>query len=220
MPLSPPIKNLVFDFDGTLADSFDAVCRIGMRLAREVGVSAESPPVPEALRGKSTREVIRELGIPLRSLPGWVNRVRTELKAEVPNLRPFPGVPEALHTLRERGVVLAIMSSNSRENITAFLKNHDLDGVFAGLHTSSHLFGKSRSLRQLLRKTGMHPKETAYAGDEVRDIEAARKAELRAVAVSWGFNSRELLARHHPDFLVDRPRQLHETIPVSGAAEA
>jgi phosphoglycolate phosphatase-like HAD superfamily hydrolase len=45
-------------------------------------------------------------------------------------------------------------------------------------------------------------------GDEVRDIETARQAGVAVAAVTWGFNSRELLARHAPDYLVERPEPI------------
>ncbi len=213
MPETPPqIKYLVFDFDGTLADSFDAVCRIGLRLAREAGVSPDKPIRPEDFREMTAREIMRELQIPLSKLPGWLHRVRAELKAEVPRLRPFPGIPETVRDLVAAGMVPAVLSSNSAENINAFLRYHGLAREFAHIHTSSRLFGKGRSLKRLLHRQGFPAEETVYAGDEVRDVEAAREAGVRSVAVSWGFNARDLLAAHRPDFLLDEPRQLLDLV--------
>ncbi len=47
-------------------------------------------------------------------------------------------------------------------------------------------------------------------GDETRDIEAAKKSKIKIVAVTWGFNSSNVLAQHQPDFLIDIPQQLTE----------
>jgi phosphoglycolate phosphatase len=51
-----------------------------------------------------------------------------------------------------------------------------------------------------------------YVGDETRDIEAARKIQIQVIAVSWGFNSREVLAEQKPDFLISHPSQLIEVV--------
>ena len=51
-------------------------------------------------------------------------------------------------------------------------------------------------------------KEIVYVADETRDIEAAKKAKVRIISVTWGFNSREILKKQNPDFLVDRPEEI------------
>lgn len=63
-------------------------------------------------------------------------------------------------------------------------------------------------MHDLLRKYGIRPEETIYVGDETRDIEAARKTNIEIIAVSWGYNSKQLLEKQKPDFLIDKPRQL------------
>ncbi|PSB03825.1 HAD family hydrolase, partial [Merismopedia glauca] len=57
-----------------------------------------------------------------------------------------------------------------------------------------------------------NPAKVIYVGDETRDIEAARKSKIKAIAVCWGFNFREILAKYKPDFLIDRPSQLLEVV--------
>ncbi len=54
----------------------------------------------------------------------------------------------------------------------------------------------------------MNSEEVIYVGDETRDIEAAKKINSKVIAVSWGFNTKEALARHNPDFLIHQPSEL------------
>ena len=70
------------------------------------------------------------------------------------------------------------------------------------------MFGKHRSLKRLLKTYHMKPAETIYIGDEVRDIEACRKAKVQIIAVTWGFNSKRILERAKPDFIADKPEDI------------
>ena len=74
------------------------------------------------------------------------------------------------------------------------------------------LFGKERVLRQIIRKNQLNPAQVIYVGDETRDVEAARKTAIRVIAVGWGFNTSQALARHQPDFLIQRPGELVEVV--------
>jgi phosphoglycolate phosphatase-like HAD superfamily hydrolase len=63
-----------------------------------------------------------------------------------------------------------------------------------------------------LRKESLNPEEVVYVGDETRDIEAAKKSQIKVIAVTWGFNSKQVLAAQNPDFLIDRPEELIKVI--------
>ena len=67
------------------------------------------------------------------------------------------------------------------------------------------LFGKATAIRKLLRREDVEPREFLYVGDEVRNVEAARKAGVDVAAVAWGYNAAELLSRHTPTYLWDNP---------------
>ncbi len=71
-----------------------------------------------------------------------------------------------------------------------------------------NLFEKGRAIEHLLSQLRCDRQEVIYVGDETRDIEAAKKTKIRAISVSWGFNSPEILAAHNPDFLIHQPREL------------
>jgi HAD superfamily hydrolase (TIGR01549 family) len=205
----PSPQLLLFDFDGTLVDSFLATLSAGNRLALSFGY----PPLSEAearkLRKLSARQILSRSGIPISHLPRWIRAMRKELRQEIPNLQPHPGLTDVLRQLVRGGTQLGIVTSNSRENITSFLHRTAWDQLFTHLECGT-LFGKSLHIRRILRRTGISAGETGYVGDELRDIEAARKAGVRAIAISWGFNDRSALALGEPDFLCDLPAQLLE----------
>ncbi|MEM6445509.1 MAG: HAD hydrolase-like protein [Cyanobacteria bacterium P01_D01_bin.123] len=203
---------ILFDFDGTLADTLDAVVEIANRLAEEFGYEPVSRAKLEELKRLDGREVLRRSQVPLLKIPSLIRRLRSELYRELPHLNPIPGIESALQKLHAEGHVLGVLTSNSQENVTAFLDARELSSYFSFVHSGLTLFGKGRIMRRLLSRYELSPRCTIYVGDETRDIDAARFARTSSVAVSWGFNARELLAQSAPDRLIDRPEELPQAI--------
>ncbi|MDX2100769.1 MAG: HAD-IA family hydrolase [Leptolyngbyaceae cyanobacterium bins.59] len=199
---------VVFDFDGTIADTLDAVVHIANHLADEFGYQPVGAEEVKRLRHMSSREVIQQSKIPFIKIPFLVRKVRTELKAQIPTLKPVSGMPETLKQLKQQGNRMGIITSNSEENVIAFLKSNEMKDAIDFVYSGVSLFGKGRLIRRFLKESNLPAESVLYVGDETRDIEAAKRAGTRAVAVTWGFNSREVLTSHRPDFLVDRPEEL------------
>ncbi len=203
---------IIFDFDGTIADSFGTFVAITNRLAIEYGFPTIGPEEVQHFRSLSSREIIRQSKVPRIRLPFFLRRFRREFNSEVCNLKPIPGMKEALLALKHRGDCLGIVSSNSEENVRSFLKTQGLEDLFDFVGGGLSLFGKEKVLRQIIRKNHLNPARVIYVGDETRDVEAARKTEIKVIAVGWGFNTSQALARHQPDFLIQHPGQLVEVL--------
>jgi phosphoglycolate phosphatase len=206
------VNVIIFDFDGTIADSFGTFVAITNRLAIEYGFPTLGPEEVQHFRSLSSREIIRQAKVPRIRLPFFLRRFRREFNSEVCNLQPIAGMKEALLALKHRGDRLGIVSSNSEENVRSFLKTQDLEALFDFVGGGLPLFGKEKILRQIIRKNHLNPARVIYVGDETRDVEAARKTEIKVIAVGWGFNTSQALARHQPDFLIQHPNQLVEVL--------
>ncbi|MBD2121728.1 HAD-IA family hydrolase [Trichocoleus sp. FACHB-262] len=199
---------IIFDFDGTLADTLEAIVAITNRLAIEFGYKAVNSEEVKKLQNLSSQEIIRYSKIPILKLPFLMRRVKNELKQEIPHLKPIHGIQEALWALKQDGNRLGIVTSNAESNVLTFLKHHDLYELFDFVYSGSSLFGKNKVLSRLLLQKQINPNTVIYVGDETRDIEAAKQVKIKSVAVSWGFNSRQALARQNPDFLIGQPDEL------------
>src|SRR5262245_31510189 len=197
---------VLWDFDGTLADTFACTVRVYNRLAPAYGLRPIDDP--QAVRGMTVPQFLRAHRVGLWKLPSLVLQVLVAQKEEVATLSLFPGVSGVLEELSQAGTRMAVLSSNAEGNIRACLKANGVEGFFEAVVGYRRLFGKGRGIRGLLKGRGLVGPEVVYVGDEVRDIQAARKAGVAAAAVTWGFNSRDLLARHAPDYLADSPEQL------------
>lgn len=202
------VKAVVFDFDGTVADTLDAVVNIVNRLSGEFGYKKASQKDIKKLRNLSSRQIIQYSGVPIIKLPFIVRRVKTELSNQITEINPVPGVREALIELKNQKNTLGIITSNSRKNVLAFLERNDLQELFDFSYSGTTLFGKDKVIRRFLKQENLDPREIVYVGDETRDIEAAKRTGIRVIAVSWGFNLRQVLAEHEPDFLIQHPSEL------------
>ncbi|NMG10946.1 HAD-IA family hydrolase [Brasilonema sp. UFV-L1] len=205
-------KVIIFDFDGTIADTVDALVGIANRLARDFGYIPITQEELALLRNLSSREIIKYSGISILKIPFLVKKVKSELKNKIKEIKPISGIQEALVVLNNEGYRLGIITSNSLENVTDFLKVNNLDNFFDFIYSGVTIFGKTTIINNVLKQKQIKPQEVIYVGDETRDIEASKKANIKVIAVTWGFNSQEVLAKQNPDFLIHHPSQLLEVI--------
>ncbi|MGB3401487.1 MAG: HAD-IA family hydrolase [Microcoleaceae cyanobacterium] len=203
------MKNVIlFDFDGTLADTFEALVNITNRLAEEYGYPPVNQSEIDQLKNLSSWQIIKKSGISIFQLPFLLRRIRSELHNQLEYIEIFPGIKDALFQLKNNGYSLYVLTSNSTENVNIFMQENQILELFSGIYSSSNLFGKHRKIRAILKQERIKPHQAVYVGDETRDIMAAKKANIKAIAVSWGFNNSEVLSHHNPDVLIHSPEQL------------
>lgn len=205
-----PFKLVVWDFDGTLADSLATAAVLFNRLAPEAGFK----PIDDldAARSLSTRQFLRQHGISLWRLPRFVRKYQAAAAGEADRLKLNPGVAEALGALAAAGVRLGVLSSNREDNIRRCLRANGAEHHFAFVVGYPRLFGKGKALKRIVRAEGVDRADVLYVGDELRDIEAAKKAGVKVAAVTWGFHKPELLRTGGPDFVVGDAGELMAAI--------
>jgi len=204
---APAPEILLFDFDGTVADTLIVAHGILNDMSAEFGFRSLPAEEIETARMMGTREFIRHLGISNWRVPVIVRRGLQLLHERIDLIEPIPGIPDVLAELHGGGHRLGILTSNSEENVRDFLNRHDLP-YFDFIRTSSKLFGKSREMKRIIRSEKVSPEGILYIGDETRDIEAARETGLRMAAVTWGYNSETALSALNPDHLFSTPAEL------------
>jgi len=180
-------KLAIFDFDGTLADTYPVfIDSINTLAVKHRFRQVDAVDVPK-LRGLSAAQVLAELQLPLRRLPAVTVDFRGIMRERIGEIKPFPGVPNALRTLAEDPhVALAIATSNSADIVEAVLGS-SLLGCFVAVECGASIFGKSRRLRRILASTRTSRDEAMYIGDEIRDAHAAKRVGIAFSAVAWGY---------------------------------
>ncbi|KVN70987.1 HAD hydrolase-like protein [Burkholderia ubonensis] len=186
---------IAFDFDGTLADSFDCFLAALSQASRLHGFRDVDDTLVATLRGLSARDIIRALDVPTWKVPRVTLDMRRLMQQRIADVTLFPGVVETFDALAARGVRIAIATSNSeavvRDRLGAHACRHV--GHFA---CGIPLFGKSRRLRALARDAGLRTTDVLYVGDEIRDADAARRANVAFQGVAWGYTAPATLQQH------------------------
>jgi phosphoglycolate phosphatase len=204
-------KLIIFDFDGTLADTLGALMRISNRLAPEFGYLQIGDEQLANLKYLSSWEIIKLSKVALWKLPFLIKRVKEEFPQEVRNVKLFPGVIELLNALKVQGYRLGIVSSNAEANIRSLLSENGIEHLFDFVNSAS-TFGKGKAIAKLIRQYQCLKSDVIYIGDEIRDIQAARSIEIRVVSVGWGFNAPLALIDKQPDLLITKPLALIDAL--------
>jgi len=203
------MSNIIWDFDGTIADSMPVVMEL---FYAQTGLKPFSKEKVEALRNMTLKQVLREVGIPLWQVPRILVKERAAFGRRLSEVPVFDGVEPALKQLHEAGHKMVVMSSNSPENIRRFLHQHDISKYFLEIHGNTGLFGKTSAIKLILRKYKWHAEDCYMIGDETRDVDAGKKAGLFTIAVNWGYNGEEILKQHNPDEFISNVHQLTKLI--------
>jgi len=202
-------KNLViiFDFDGTIADTMNFIRTIMDKWSDDVDFPKIKNIDWEELKNKETKKVFKSLGISPAKLPFVLKKVRDILHKEVGKIEPIRGIEKALFQIKKNNHKLGILTSSPLETVEKFLEINNLN-FFDFIYSESNIFNKAKKLNNLLKEKKFNPQHVLYVGDETRDIRAAKEAGIKTIAVTWGFNGKEILKEQNPDYLVGNPEEL------------
>ena len=190
-------KLAIFDFDGTLANSFPFFLNTVNTLAEQYKFRKVDESETETLRGQGARKIMHHVGLPLWKVPMVAASFKKMMAAKIDQIPMFNGVNAMLSAMNERGMMLSLVTSNSHENVSCIL-GHELMRLFHHPQYNTSLFGKRASLRRILRETGVSHRDTIYIGDELRDMDAARAEKIPFGAVAWGYTKMEALLKREP----------------------
>jgi phosphoglycolate phosphatase-like HAD superfamily hydrolase len=202
------IKTVVFDFDGTIADTLEEAVYLYNSLAKERGFKLITEENLPKIRAMGPREVAKFLGVSIFQIAFVFTKLKIGISDKLEKVKVYPGIHDTLKELREKGFKTAVVSSNSEENIQKFLENNELTNLFDYVDSGSTVLGKHRLLNSVIEKHQWNKDEIIYVGDEKRDIEAAKKAKIKIISVTWGANLKDALLESKPDYIVDQPKEI------------
>lgn len=189
---------VIFDFDGTLADSFPFFLKNFGELARRHGFASIDPECADAFRSFTPRRMMAHVGMPAWKLPFVARDFVALMRDDIAAVQLFAGIPDLTHHLVSRGVKLAVVSSNSLENVRTVL-GPNIAGTISHYECGMSIFGKASRITKTLRNVSIPPDQAIYVGDQVTDLRASRRAGVAFGAVAWGYGSIESLVEHSPD---------------------
>jgi phosphoglycolate phosphatase len=208
-------KLAIFDFDGTLADTFDFFVASHNTLARRHGFAELDPARIDEYRGQEPRELMRSHGIPMWKVPFIAKDFMAMMANNVEGIRLFDGVAEALHSLSASGVDLAIVTSNSLDNVRRVVGNEVIQRI-RHVESGASIFGKRRRLERVLKTSNVDRQSAIYVGDQATDAQAAQAAGIAFGAVRWGYATPAALDRRSPAMTFSRVSDLQHIAQARG----
>lgn len=201
------VSNIIFDFDGTIANTEHIFLESINKYAKTFGYPRTSVETLDQLKNNALADLIKLYKINFIKLPFLARAVLIDMSKRLTEAKLFPGIKDCLLELKAQGKDIYILSSNSKGNINKFFKNENLE-IFKDVYTSFNLFGKAAKIKALTKKYKISIDSCIYVGDEVRDIVACKEAGLKIISVDWGFNSNQLLNTYNPDYLISNPSEI------------
>lgn len=197
----------IFDFDGTLADSFPFFLSVFNRIADQHGFRRIDLTQVERLRHYAPRDMMRHVGMPPWKLPLAAASFKNLMSENAGQVRLFPQVDHALRELARGDLELTIVSSNSEYNVRQVL-GPELAGLISQYECGMSIFGKTSRIRKVVKRAMVAPSAALYIGDQATDAEAARRAGVDFAAVHWGYAPIEVLRKVAPEHEFEIPGAL------------
>lgn len=206
---------VIFDFDGTLANSISLAIRLYNEHAAQFKVQEvhedELPALRKLVREVGYAKTLKTKGVFLPRLPKMVLTITREMRHHMAEVKPYEGIVEALQELKAKGYRLGVLTSNQEHIVREFLETHQYP-LFDFIVSEKTLFGKEKALRKIMKKFALDTRGVVYVGDEPRDIVASRKADIAVIGVSWGLAGVDGLGKTPPDVLVHTPSELVKAV--------
>ncbi len=133
-----------------------------------------------------------------------------ELHENCPQSSIFPEMKELILQWKKDGNFLAVVSSDFAESLHAEVRQWGLENCFQEIATD--IEDKFESVQRIMEKNSLSPGETFFVGDSNHEIDVAKKAGIRSIAVTWGFTSEQKLKAREPDFIAHTVHELENLV--------
>ena len=206
---------IIFDFDGTLADTQRGIIATAQEVLRRMGREpADEAALAATIGLPLIQNFTRGAGLSEEEARSAVDIYREIfMKVAVPVIDVFPGVEETLAALAERGIPMAVASSRGQNSLEMLMHHTGLDrfiplSMVFGVETAARPKPAPDLVYVILGRLGARPEDTLVIGDTTFDIEMGRAAGCHTCGVSYGNQTADQLAAARPDYLRDDLRKL------------
>lgn len=204
----------IFDMDGTILNTIDDIAGAINYVLDIHGYPRRTVDEVKSFVGNGLKRAL-ELSLPDGVAGDVLNQLFTELVAyynEHSNImtRPYKGIVEVIHKLREQGKIVAVVS-NKRVEAVRDLCDIYFEGCFdMALGDQDGIARKPAPdmTNMVIEHYGILRDKCVYIGDSDVDLMTARNTEIDCIAVTWGFRTREFLVEHGATMIIDRPEEL------------
>ncbi len=193
---------IVWDWDGTLADSTGMITRAVVKAAEQAGLPPLAPEKATSIIGLGLRESIYTLfgDLPDAQAQEVAKHYNANYYAEEHAIPLFSGAKETIVDLNRRGTKLAVATGKGRRGLNMALERSGLGAYFHATRTVDECFSKPhpQMLEELMDEMMVAPERTLMVGDTGFDMQMAQNAGVQAVAVTFGAHPQERLLSYNP----------------------
>ena len=210
---------VIFDLDGTLLDTISDLAAAANYVCRENDWPEYTVAEVESMVGNGIPKLVERFSpenarspLMLANTLHQFNRYYGAHNME--STHPYPGIPELLRELHDRGLQMAVCS-NKADEFSRVIVEHYFPGIFRlvrGNIPGTPVKPDPGVAKGIMERLGAEPDETLMVGDSDVDIHTGHNAGLRACGVTWGFRSRENLVDAGADVLADTTAELKAVI--------
>ncbi|MDA3856089.1 MAG: HAD-IA family hydrolase [Candidatus Woesearchaeota archaeon] len=204
-------KTLIFDVDGTILNSLDLLIDCLYLNANKSGIEVSKKGLYNLIENKSLHDIIKEFKLNKLQILYIVWKIKRDFNKRDSEVKPFERIKTLFEHLKSKNHKLYILTSNNKEFVEKIFKKEKLD-FFDKQYYKSSLFGKAKHIQKIIDENNLNKEEVYYVGDEIRDIEASKAAGVKCISVSWGYNSKKLLEKFNPDYLVENIQEFKELL--------
>lgn len=213
------IKAVIFDLDGTLADSLESIAYCTNRALAKYGFSPFAVERYRYFVGDGAAELIRRALISAGDAGlEYYDRVKAEYDILFAadcmyKVKPYEGITDLLHLLRERGIKTAVLSNKPHARTQDVIRELFGEGLFDAVQGQMETVRKKPSpdgVYAIAGQLGIDVKDILYIGDTNTDMQTGKSAGAFTVGVLWGFRERKELEENHADAIIAAPHELVE----------
>lgn len=203
---------IIFDYDGVLADTLDDLIQFGQEACNQLGINHVVTKNDLAnLEVMSFATFGRACEVPEHLIDEFV-KISLNLFAEKETPPAiFAGLEEVIR-LFSASHKIAVVTTNSSQNVHAFLVKYGLDSFFHAVYGVDTPGSKAQKISIARERFANNGEAVFMIGDALSDVRAAKEAGVTSIAVTWGHQSLETLQRGEPDYVVNSPHELIQTI--------
>ncbi len=210
-------KACVFDLDGTLVNTLPSLTYSVGETLKELGLAPIDEETCSRFIGNGARKLIeRSLAFAGGDPEGQLDTAmdiyaRIFEDGCIYQVYAYPGVPELLRALKDRGVKLAVFSNKPHAETVKVIRTVFGDGLFSAVEGQKDSVPRKpdpTGAWALLKELGVEKEETLYIGDSDVDVETGAAAGIETLCVTWGFRSRKELAGAGARIFIDRPEEI------------
>ena len=202
---------IIFDFDGTLANTVDLVFRLYNDHASEFGYQkVKREEIPE-LRRMGYKKAMKLKGIKYRKAPKMAIIISRDMRQHMGEVEPYDGIVDVLSELQSKGFSIGVLTSNDASLVKEFFERHDFPS-FDFIVSEKTYFGKEKALKRIMKRFELQKDQILYVGDEPRDVNSSHKAQIQVIGVTWGLGGEEGFEKNIPDEIVRTPKELLDTV--------